>query len=213
MLMYMQSQTFSVGMFLANCYVVSCSETQEAIIIDPGFDQPYEAKRIFDFVEAKKLDLKLVVNTHGHPDHTCGNGTVKDRFGTPIMIHGNDAYMIGEAGRKISEFFGLRSHSPPADILLKDGDSIKFGNVTLQVLSTPGHSRGSISLLGKTEIYTGDTLFAGSIGRTDFPESSEQEMLLSLRKLKELPDSLAVYPGHGPATTLKQEKLSNPFLQ
>lgn len=204
---------FTVGKFFTNCYVVGCKQTKEAIILDPGFDDPFESKKIFRFVGENFSTLKFVVNTHGHPDHICGNGRVKERFHVPILIHEHDAYMLKKSGNKIAEFFGFKSSSPPADSLLHDGDFVRFGKITLKVMHTPGHSRGSISLLGEKEVFTGDTLFAGSIGRTDFPESSEIEMKLSLRKLANLPDHLVVYPGHGPTTTIGKEKRSNPFLQ
>jgi hydroxyacylglutathione hydrolase len=209
----MMVQMFTVGRFFTNCYVVGCEQTREAIIIDPGFDDRLEAEKIFKFIDRKFSTLKLVVNTHGHPDHTRGNGMIKERFNVPILIHEYDACMLGESGKKTVEFFGFENSSPPADRLLHDGDLVKFGKTTLKVIHTSGHSRGSISLLGEKEVFTGDTLFAGSIGRMDFPESSESDMKLSLRKLANLPNHFVVYPGHGPATTIGEEKRSNPFLQ
>lgn len=208
----MKVKSFSVGKFLTNCYVVDCSETREAIIVDPSFDELLEAERIFRFINEKRLKLKYIVDTHGHPDHTCGNGLTKERFGAPILIHKSDAHMIGESGKWMGQTFGLKNFSPPPDILLDDGKLIEFGKANLKVLHTPGHSRGGISLLGANEIFTGDTLFAGSIGRTDFPDSSDTDMHNSLERLKALPDYLLVYPGHGPETILGQEKRSNPFL-
>ena len=211
--MAMIAQMFTVGRFFTNCYVVSCEQTKETIIIDPGFDDLLEAEKIFRFVEENALTLKFIVNTHGHPDHTCGNGMAKEKFHAPILIHEYDTRMLGESGKRIGDFFGFGGSSPPADILLHDGDSVKFGEITLKVMHSPGHSRGSISLLGEKEIFTGDTLFSGSIGRTDFPESSQMDMRLSLKKLASLSDHLVVYPGHGPVTRLGEEKRSNPFLQ
>jgi len=210
--MLMIVQMFTVGRFLTNCYVVSCEETKETIIIDPGFDDQLEAERVFEFIDSNALILKFIVNTHGHPDHTCGNGVVKKRFHVPILIHEYDARMVGKSSNKIAGFFGFEIFSPPADMLLHNGDMVKFGKITLRVIHTPGHSRGSISLLGEKEVFTGDTLFAGSIGRTDFPESSKSEMSRSLRELANLPNHLVVYPGHGPMTTIAKEKRSNPFL-
>lgn len=206
-------QMFTVGRFFTNCYVVGCEQTTEAILIDPGFDDHFEAEKIFKFVDENALTLKFVVNTHGHPDHTCGNGMVKRKFHVPIWIHEYDAPMLGESGKKIAEFFGFENSSPPADMLLHNEDLVKFGKIVLKVLHTPGHSRGSVSLLGDKEVFTGDTLFAGSIGRTDFPESSELDMKFSLRELANLPNHFVVYPGHGPVTTVGEEKHSNPFLQ
>ncbi len=211
--MLMIMQMFTVGRLFTNCYVVGCEKTKESIIIDPGFDDQLEAERVFEFIDSNALILKFIVNTHGHPDHTCGNGIVKKRFHIPLLIHEYDAHMVGKSSNKISELFGFENSSPPADMLLHDGDMVKFGKTTLKVIHTPGHSRGSISLLGEKEVFTGDTLFAGSIGRTDFPESSARDMTLSLRKLANLPNHLVVYPGHGPMTTIAKEKRSNPFLE
>jgi len=209
----MMVQMFTVGALFTNCYVVSCEQTREAIIIDPGFDDRSEAEKIFKFVDWKALRLKFVLNTHGHPDHTCGNDMVKEKFQGPILIHEYDAHMLGKLGKKIAGFFGFENSSPPADMLLRDGDLVKFGRITLKVMHTPGHSPGSISLIGEKEVFTGDTLFSGSIGRTDLLESSEANMKISLKKLSYLPDNFAVYPGHGPTTTIREEKRNNPFLQ
>jgi len=205
-------QMFTVGKLFTNCYIVACQETKEAIIIDPGFDSASEAEKIFKFINVNALKPKYIVNTHGHPDHICGNGTVKKQFQTPILIHEKDAFMLGIFGKIIAKFFGFNSSSPSADTLIKDGDQINFGKTALKVMHTPGHSPGSISLIGENEVFTGDTLFAGSIGRTDLPQSSESDMKESLKKLANLPNSFRVYPGHGPTTTIGEEKQSNPFL-
>jgi glyoxylase-like metal-dependent hydrolase (beta-lactamase superfamily II) len=204
---------FTVGELSTNCYVVSCEHTKEALIIDPGFDNSFEAEKIFSYISEKSLILKLVLNTHGHPDHTCGNGIVKEKFNLPIMIHEFDAPMLGERGKIVADFFGFRNFSPKPDILVRDGDFVKFGRIILKVMHTPGHSRGGISLVGDKEVFTGDTLFWGSIGRIDFPDSSESDMKASLEKLAKLPDHFIVYPGHGPITTIGEEKRNNPFLQ
>ena len=204
---------FTVGRFFTNCYVVSCDQKKEAIIIDPGFDDQNDTSKVYKFINENALTLKFIINTHGHPDHTCGNGTVKERFHVPILIHEHDAHMLGKSGNRIAEFFSFENSSPPADTRLHNGDLVEFGKTTLKVMHTPGHSRGGISLLGEKEVFSGDTLFAGSIGRMDFPESSELEMRLSLRELANLPDHFVVYPGHGPTTTISEEKRSNPFLQ
>jgi len=209
----MITQMFTVGAFFTNCYVVSCRQTKEAIIIDPGFNDCFEAEKIFKLIDENALVLKFVLDTHGHPDHTCGNKMVKEKFHVPILIHEYDAYMLGKVGKSIAEFFGFENSSPPADASLHDGDLVKFGRIILKVVHTLGHSRGSMSLLGEKEVFSGDILFSGSIGRTDFPESSELDMSLSLKKLASLPDHFVVYPGHGPTTTIGEEKHSNPFLQ
>jgi hydroxyacylglutathione hydrolase len=203
---------FEVGMLSTNCYVVNCRDTLQAAFIDPGFGNQSEVDEVIAFVRGNGLELKLIVNTHGHPDHSCGNAALKDTFHVPICIHSDDAFMLGKSGRETARYFGFDCVSPPADILLQDGGYIKLGDVTLKVLHTPGHSLGSISLIGETEVFTGDALFAGSIGRTDFPGSSDVEMQNSLRKLKQLPDYFKVCPGHGPTTTIGEEKRVNPFL-
>jgi hydroxyacylglutathione hydrolase len=208
----MTVQTFTVGAFLTNCYVASCEKTRNAIIIDPGFDDPHEAEKIFKYVEENTLTPKFIVNTHGHPDHTCGNKAVKDRFNVPILIHEYDAHILGKLDKGTAELLRFRNNSTAADFLLHDGDPVKFGTITLKVMHTPGHTRGSISLLGEKQVFSGDTLFAGSIGRTDFPESSSADMKTSLQKLARLPDNFIVYPGHGPSTTIGEEKQSNPFF-
>lgn len=204
---------FTVGGLFTNSYVVSCEQMKESIIIDPGFDDRSEAEKVFKFIDENALTLKFILNTHGHPDHTCGNGIVKEKFHVPILVHEYDAHMLGRMGERVAGFFGFKGSSPPADVLLHTEDLVNFGTVTLKVIHSPGHTRGSISLLGEREVFTGDTLFSGSIGRTDFPESSEQHMNLSLKKLAILPDYFVVYPGHGPITTIFEEKRSNPFLQ
>lgn len=209
----LMTKMFCVGDFSSNCYVVSCRETKQAVIIDPGFILNQEAERVFSYIKNSDFHLKFIVNTHGHPDHSCGNGLVKNRFNVPICIHKEDAYMLGETGIETARYFGFNSVSPPADILLSDNDYVKFGDVTLKAIHSPGHSGGSILLIGETEIFSGDTLFAGSIGRTDFPGSSDLQMRNSLKKLLQLPDYFVVYSGHGPSTTIGQERRVNPFLQ
>lgn len=206
-------QRFVAGELLTNTYIVSCQSTKEAIIIDPGFHTLSEADKPFKFIEKNGLKVKLVVNTHGHVDHTCGNEIVKQKFNSPILIHEYDAHMLSNIGERAYKIFGFKASSPPADIILHDGESIKFGEENLKVTHTPGHTKGSISLIGGKEVFTGDTLFFGSIGRTDFPESSESDMHPSLRKLAALPEDFIVYPGHGPITTIGNEKRDNPFLQ
>ncbi len=203
---------FTVGKLFTNCYIVACEETKMAIIIDPGFDGGFEAEEIFRFIDENGLKPNYVVNTHGHPDHTCGNGIVKKEFSTPIMIHESDAFMLGILGKTSAKYLGLKTYSPQADVLLSDGDFVKFGRLKLKVMHTPGHTPGSISLIGDKLVFTGDTLFAGAIGRTDLPHSSDEEMRKSLLKLSSLPDSYIVYPGHGPETTIGNEKVYNPFL-
>jgi len=210
----MITKMFTVGALYTNCYVVGCNETKEALIIDPGFDTELVAKRILREADQLELQIKYIVNTHGHPDHIAGNGIMKKLTSAPILIHEYDAPMLTRATENLTMLFGLRTASlPPADRILHNGDAIKVGEVMLRVLHTPGHTRGSISILGNDVVFTGDTLFAGSIGRTDLPDSSPKEIMSSLKKLTILPDHIKVYAGHGPASTIGEEKKSNPFLQ
>ncbi|MBT0159328.1 MBL fold metallo-hydrolase [Candidatus Bathyarchaeota archaeon A05DMB-2] len=190
-------------MLATNCYLVSCQETFETIVIDPGLYYSSEAEQIFRYVYEESLKVNFIVNTHGHSDHTGGDGVLKKKYGVPICIHAKDAYLIRDPD----------AEAPPPNVLLKDGDTIRFGNATLKVMHTPGHTPGCISLVGENLVFTGDTLFAGGIGRTDFPESSDLDMSVSLKKLLGLPDFFAVYPGHGAASTIGDERRVNLFLQ
>lgn len=205
---------FTFGMFFTNCYVVGCEETKEAIVIDPGFDKDKEAEEVLKFIEQNGLHVKYIINTHGHSDHIAGNGITKKATGAPILIHEDDAIMLTPVAKTFSRVFGLRVTSPQADRTLRDGAVIQVGRIKLVVLHTPGHSKGGISLLGDKVVFTGDTLFAGSIGRTDFPGASFEEIMQSIKtKLTTLPDHFKAYPGHGPVTTIGEEKKHNPFLQ
>jgi len=205
---------FVVGDLETNCYLVSCTKTKEALIIDPGFNRKTEADAILKEIDRQGLHVKFVVNTHGHHDHISGNGAIKEATGALILIHELDAPMLEVSAKNLSQMFGFNVISPPADRTLRDGDIVQAGAVELRVLHTPGHSRGSICLLGDNVVFTGDTLFAGSIGRTDFPGSSYKDIMHSLKsKLMTLPNSVKVYPGCGPTSTMGEEKRGNPFLQ
>ena len=210
----MQLKTLTVGAYFTNCYIVWCSKTKEAIIIDPGFDRRDEARRVLSLLEENNLGTKFIVDTHGHPDHTCGNRVAKKSTGAPLLIHALDGDILGGAGKRLSAIFGFDVEPSVADGFLKDGDVVSFGDVELQVIHTPGHTPGSISLRSKEAVFTGDTLFAGSVGRVDLPGGSGKDLMRSLaEKLALLPDELVVYPGHGPTSTIGREKRSNPFLR
>ncbi len=210
----MNLKIFTVGSLLTNCYVAWCSRTREAIVIDPGFDRREESDEVLNFLRENSLKVRFIVDTHGHPDHICGNGVIKSETGAPILIHKSDANLLDTSGRWMGAMFDFRAASPVHNDFLKDGDVVKFGDVVLQVLHTPGHSPGSVSLIGAKCVFTGDTLFAGSIGRVDLTGGSAKEIMRSLKeKLAGLPDSFIVYPGHGPTSTIGEEKRTNPFLQ
>ena len=199
----MKIKMFTVGMLSTNCYLAYSQETKDAIIIDPGFDSPSEVEQIFNYAKEERLNVKFIVDTHGHSDHVGGNKILKKKFNVPVCIHAYDADIINELGRE----------TPPVNILLKDGNDLRFGDATLKVMHTPGHTPGSICLLGETVVFTGDTLFAGGIGRTDFAGGSDRDMEESLKKLLRLPENLVFYPGHGPTSTIREEKVGNPFLR
>jgi len=189
-------KSFAVGWLSTNCYVVGCEETREAAVIDPGMESKAEAEPIMDFIEQNSLHVKCIINTHGHPDHVAGNALMKEATGAPILIHESNPEHV-QADRK-----------------LRDGEVIQVGTLKLVVLHTPGHTPDGISLLGDNVVFTGDALFAGSVGRTDFAGGSYEELMRSIKtKLLPLPDSLKVYCGHGPPTTIGNEKRHNPFLQ
>jgi len=203
-----------VGPLATNCYIIVCERTGESLIIDPGFSAG-ETKNILDEVIQSGFKIKQILNTHGHVDHICGNSILKNLTGASILIHKNDAPMLADPSRNLSYTLGYNVVSPEADRFLEDGEIVKVGDLKFIVIHTPGHTKGSISLFSEREkvVFTGDTLFAGSIGRTDLPGSSFNEIMCSLRgKLVNLPEETVVYPGHGGKTTIGREKRTNPFL-
>jgi len=209
----MQIYSRIVGPLATNCYIVKCEETNESLLIDPGFSLE-ETNGILDFIRCG-FKVKYILNTHGHVDHISGNGIMKRLTSAEILIHKDDASLLTDPTKNLSNMLGLNVISPEADRLLRDGEVIEVGNLKFTVIHTPGHTKGSISLFCKDEnlVFTGDILFAGSIGRTDLPEASFKEMMHSLRnKLLRLPDETVVYPGHGGRTTIGREKRMNPYL-
>ena len=195
-------ETFIVGMLSTNCFVANSEENKEAIVVDPGLDSPVEAQQIFDYIAKEKLKVKLILNTHGHHDHISGDLIFQEKYGIPIYIHRYDVPLL-EA---------LETNKLYAPVLLENGSLIKFGDESLKVMLTPGHTPGSICLVGEKVVFTGDTLFNDGIGRTDFPGGSLRAMRASLQKLAGLPDYLLVYPGHGPMSIIGEEKWNNPFF-
>jgi glyoxylase-like metal-dependent hydrolase (beta-lactamase superfamily II) len=199
-----------VGGMGSNCYIIACEETMEGAVIDPGGDPT----TIMKVVNSEKIKVKYIINTHGHIDHIGGNAKIKELTGAEILIHGNDAKMLTSSVANYSLLMGRSITSPAADRLLKDGDVIKIGKtVELQVIHTPGHTPGGICLKTGNILFSGDTLFAGSIGRTDFPGGSYKTLINSItEKLMPLDDSVIVYPGHMQSTTIGFERQHNPFL-
>ncbi|MBR5908429.1 MAG: MBL fold metallo-hydrolase [Schwartzia sp.] len=202
-------QSFAVMPFDENCYVVS-DETGEGVVIDPGG----MAKQILSYIREAKLSIKAVLDTHGHCDHIGANDEIRDETGAPLYIHKEDAAMISDMKLNLSAFMGFRVISRPAEHLLSEGDKISFGQTELEVIHTPGHTKGGVCFVGEGVAFTGDTLFAGSIGRSDFPGGSEVELIGNIKKkLLVLPDETKVYSGHGPSSEIGWERQCNPFLQ
>ncbi len=202
-------KTLAVGPIQANCYILGCEETLEAAVIDPGD----EADRILHALAESSLTAKLIINTHGHFDHVSANKRLKEVTGAPIFIHSLDAPMLNQLSSSAAAWGLAADNSPRPDRELNDGDEVTFGNIILKVIHTPGHTPGGISLSTADIVFVGDTLFAGSIGRTDFPGGSFEALKESIRKkLFVIGDHVKVYAGHGPATTIGEERRSNPFV-
>jgi glyoxylase-like metal-dependent hydrolase (beta-lactamase superfamily II) len=201
----------TVGLLEVNCYIIGDEETKEAVVIDPGGDED----EILEVLNHQGLNLKYIIDTHGHFDHVDANQPLKEATGAQILIHEVDAHLLSHPSAEAMFFTGNRLRLSQADNLLKEGDVISFGKYRLQVLHTPGHTPGSISLVmeGHTYVYVGDLLFAGSIGRTDFPGGSFEALINAVRtKIFPLGDNYTVYPGHGPVTTVGHERRYNPFF-
>ncbi len=198
-----------VGSFAANCYLVACDETREGVIIDPGA----EAQNILSMVEKENIRVKYIINTHGHVDHVGANEEVRAALGAPILIHEADGELCQNPHTSLAYFIGKEKLADP-DKLLKGGDIIKAGTLEFKVIETPGHTKGCIALSVDDVLFTGDTLFQGSIGRTDLPGGSFEEIIRSIKeKLLTLPEETIVYPGHGRESTIGEEKNNNPFLR
>lgn len=202
-----------VGMMGVCCYILSCENTAKAAIVDPGGDE----QRILDRVTELGLEVDYIIATHGHPDHVCGNRKIKEATNADIVMHEADDDFFSQS--QVQNYFsmlGLEA-SPPTDLRVKEGDQVTFGDVSLQVIHTPGHTPGGICLYNAPDLITGDTLFVGGIGRTDFPGGSHQDLIASIHnKLLVLPADTVVWPGHGyggSQSTIDEERRSNPFIR
>lgn len=194
-----------VGPMQVNCYILSSPGTSEAIVIDPGA----EPEKIKSRLKNYGLKVNCVVNTHGHADHIGANA----HFAAPVYIHHLDANFLNNPQLNLSSMFGLPLSLPVQALLLEDGQKLKAGEICLEVIHTPGHTPGGICLNAGEFCFTGDTLFAQGIGRTDIPSASEKDLLSSIReKLLILQDKVIIYPGHGPSSTIGEERKNNPFI-
>lgn len=205
----MNYEMLAVGPLETNCYVVYCQDSLECAVVDPGA----EADRIFQLIARKSLKPALILNTHGHIDHIGANKDIKEKFNIPLYIHSADSPMLENVQQSEMAIFLGAMDSPSPDHLLNDGVKIKIGESFLRVIHTPGHSPGSVSFLGDGFLLSGDTLFFGGVGRTDLPGGSWKDMESSIKnKILTMPDEMIVLPGHGPITTVGQEKRANPFI-
>lgn len=208
-----------VGLLQCNCLIIGDPKSREAIVIDPGD----EVERILGLLGRYKLTVKVIVSTHAHIDHVGGLAKLHQYTGAPVMMH-NDDLPLYHAMDVQAEFLGMQAPELVAvDHLLKEGDALSWGGFQADVIHTPGHSPGSVSLylpkdsgqikLTQPQLFAGDTLFAGSIGRTDLWGGSYDQLMDSLKsKLLQLPDDTVVHPGHGPSTSIGHERHSNPYL-
>ena len=195
------------------CYILACEISREAVIIDPCGDE----NEILAIIEQLQLKPLFIVNTHCHPDHTCGNKVIKEATRALIVRHEADELLLYEKSAK--EYFNRKGYtpSPPADRIVHDGDQLVFGNYTLQIIHTPGHSPGSICLYADGNLFTGDSLFVGAAGRVDVPEGNFTTLIESLScKITILPDETVIWPGHdygnSITSTVGREKKENPYL-
>lgn len=199
----------TAGVYGVNCYIVYDS-TKEGIVVDPGGD----ADEILNIIKEKDINIKYIVLTHGHGDHIGGLVELKNALQVPIMIHEEDKKMLEDGNKNLSPTMAMGKVEVEPDILLKDGDIIKMGKEEILVIHTPGHTKGGIALKVQDNIITGDTLFTGSIGRTDLLGGDYTQLIESIKeKLFIYPDETKVYPGHGPSSTIGREKVANPFLK
>ena len=197
-----------VGDIETNCYMLADQKNKIGLVIDPGDDY----NKIAEKIEKLKVRIEKIILTHGHIDHIAALDDLKKYTKAEVLIHSNDARMLSDSASNLSMLVGDEHKFLPADKFLKDGDVIKCGEIELKVIHTPGHTPGGVCLVGKSAIFTGDTLFNESVGRTDLPGSSGDDLKKSLEKILEIKENLEVYPGHGPVSHLEWERNNNPFL-
>jgi glyoxylase-like metal-dependent hydrolase (beta-lactamase superfamily II) len=193
----------------SNCYLVWDGDSLEAAVIDPGG----EGDRIIQEAKKRSLNVRFILNTHGHGDHIAANAEIRETFGAPILISEAEAALLSDPLLNLSAAYGMPVTSPAPDGFLVPGGKVMVGGVEFGVLDTAGHSPGGVSFYSDCAVITGDALFMGSIGRCDLPGGDEELLITNIRKnLLTLPDRTIVYPGHGPNTTIGAERSSNPYL-
>ena len=208
---------FQFNMLPVNTYVV-WDETKEAVVIDPGCYYPEEGEQLCTFIRSNGLNVKHLLNTHLHFDHIYGNPIVENEFGVLAEANGADMPWLTGIRQRLAAF-GIHCNVTINPIqpenILKEGDTIAFGNTVFQILQVPGHSPGSVVFYSRTDgvLFTGDVIFQGSIGRTDFQDGNHEDLISGIRnKLMTLPDNTVIYPGHGPSTSIGYERNHNPYI-
>lgn len=211
----MQLKIVVDSLFGENSYIIYLEDRADCLVLDPGF----EHENLIEQVEALGRTPAAILNTHGHADHIAGNHALKRRWpACPLVIGGGDAAKLTDAVQNLSRPFGLDVLSPPADRLVRQGDVFAGAGLAFEVLEVPGHSAGHVVYLWRGGspwvAFVGDVIFQGGVGRTDFPDGNTQQLLTAIRtQLYRLPDDTQLLPGHGPATTVGNEKQFNPFVR
>ncbi len=197
-----------VGQLQENCFILF-DENKDAFVVDPG----ESSENIIEAIEKNSLNIKYILLTHGHFDHVGAVAALVEKYKAPVYISKKDRAFLESPKEVRASAFGMQIEAADVDVFVKDGDEIPFSGGTIKVIETPGHTLGSVCYLFENYLFAGDTLFNGSIGRTDFPESDHSLMVESLKKLKKLDDEIYVLSGHGPESQMSYEKMTNPYLR
>ena len=197
-----------VGQLQENCFILF-DENKDAFIVDPGAS----SENIIEAIEKNSLNIKYILLTHGHFDHVGAVASLAKKFKAPVYLSKKDRKFLETPAEVRVSSFGMEIEAADVDVFVKENDEIPFSDSIIKVIETPGHTLGSVCYLFNNYLFAGDTLFNGSIGRTDFPESDHSLMIESLKKLKKLDDEIYVLSGHGPESQMSYEKISNPYLR
>lgn len=197
-----------VGQLQENCFILF-DENKDAFVVDPG----ESSENIIEAIEKNSLNIKYILLTHGHFDHVGAVAALVEKYKAPVYLSKKDRAFLESPKEVRASAFGMQIEAADVDVFVKDGDEIPFSGGTIKVIETPGHTLGSVCYLFENYLFAGDTLFNGSIGRTDFPESDHSLMVESLKKLKKLDDEIYVLSGHGPESQMSYEKMTNPYLR